>query len=107
MTQSINQQSPPIVDDPQIKDTFSDQCAGLSFVNGNVHFTLISFTTDHNGDPSSQSRRVVSARLVMPINGVVELRDNLTSLIDLLRAQGAITTVPIPPTVVNPTGRPN
>ena len=99
-------QLPPLIDDPAIKDVFADQCAGLSFVNGNVHLTLISLTSDHHSDPSP-TRRVVSARLVMPVNAVVDLRDNLTSLIDLLRAQGAITTVAAPPTVMSPTGRPN
>jgi hypothetical protein len=104
MPQGVNQ-LPPLVDDPTVKDTFSDQCAGLSFANGNVHLTFVSVTADHSSDPSP-SRRVVTARLGMPINGAMELRDNLTALIDLLQAQGAITTVPIPPTVVNP-GRPN
>jgi hypothetical protein len=104
MAQGIGQ-LPQLVDDVTVKDAFCDQCAGLSFANGNVHLTFVSLTPDHGSDPSP-SRRVVSARLVMPINAVVELRDNLTRLIDLLRAQGAITTVPIPPTVVNPE-RPN
>jgi hypothetical protein len=98
-------QLPPLIDDLSVKDAFCDQCAGLSCANGNVHLTFVSLTLDHGSDPSP-SRRVVSARLVMPINAAVELRDNLTSLIDLLRAQGAIATVPIPPTVVNP-GRPH
>ena len=104
MAQSIGQ-LPPLVDDPSVKDAFCDQCAGLSFANGNVHLTFVSLTADHSSDPSP-SRRAVSALLVIPINGAMELRDNLTSLIDLLQAQGAITTVPIPPTVVNP-GRPH
>jgi hypothetical protein len=105
MTQDAHQ-LPPLIDDSAIKDNFSDQCAGLSFVNGNVHLTFISYTSDHSNDPSP-ARRVVSARLVMPINAVVDMRDNLTTLIDLLRAQGAITTVPTNPTVVNPSGRPH
>jgi hypothetical protein len=93
----------PLVDDIGVKDVFAEFCTGLNFVHGNVHMTFASVTADHSKH-QTPSNRVVSARLVMPIIGAMELRDLLTQLIDALTAQGVI----IPePTVVVPPGRPH
>ena len=96
----------PIVDDIKVKDTFAEFCTGLNFVHGNVHMTFASVTADHNSHQAS-SKRVISARIVMPVIGATELRDLLTQLIDALTAQGVITTEPPSPTVVVPRSRPH
>ena len=95
----------PIVDDIKVKDTFAEFCTGLNFVHGNVHMTFASVTADHNSHQAS-SKRVISARIVMPVIGATELRDLLTQLIDALTVQGVITRE-LPPTIVVPPGRPH
>jgi hypothetical protein len=94
----------PIVDDPTVKDVFAEFCTGLNFVHGNLHMTFASVTADHSVDQAS-SKRIVSARIVMPIIGAIELRDLLTHLIDALTEQGVITSGAPLPTIVIPPGR--
>jgi hypothetical protein len=55
-----------------------------------VREAAASVTADHSS-PRASSKRIVSARIVMPIIGGIELRDLLTQLIDALTAQGVIT----------------
>src|SRR6516165_12731344 len=78
-----------LANDPSVKDVFAEFCTGLNFVHGNVHMTFASVTADH-GSPQAPSKRIVSARIVMPIIGAIELRDLLTQLIDALTEQGVI-----------------
>src|SRR5271170_1456766 len=94
------------LDDATVKDTFAEFCTGLNFTHGNLHMSFASVTADHSSHQAS-SKRVVSARVVMPIIGAIELRDLLTRLIDALTAQGVIIPEPLLPTVVTPPGRPH
>ena len=96
----------PLVDDIDVKDVFGEFCTGLNFVHGNVHMTFASVTADYSS-PRASSKRVVSARIVMPIIGAMELRDLLTQLIDALTAQGVIFPETPVPTIVTPQGRPH
>jgi hypothetical protein len=96
----------PLIDDPTIKDVFAEFCTGLNFVYGNLHMTLASVTADHSL-PQAPSKRIVSARIVMPIIGAIELRDLLTQLIDALTEQGVIISENLLPTIVTPPGRPH
>src|SRR3954447_11186037 len=95
----------PLAEDYRVSEAFADFCAGLNVVNGNVHITFASIVTDHSEEPAP-ARRVVSARVVLPVAGAVELRDLLTQLMDALSAQG--TTIPqsSAPTVVTPLRKP-
>lgn len=93
----------PLIDDVTVKDVFADFCTGLNFVHGNLHMTFASVTADHSID-DAPPRRIVSARLVMPITGAVELRDLLTQVIDALTAQGVIVPETPSPTVMTPPG---
>jgi hypothetical protein len=68
--------------------------------------TFASVTADHSAD-QAPTRRIVSARIVMPITGAIELRDLLTQLIDALTAQGVIVPETSSPTMVMPPGRPH
>ena len=79
----------PLIDDVTVKDVFTDFCTGLNFVHGNLHMTFAAVTADHSID-DAPPRRIVSARIVMPITGAVELRDWLTQILDALTAQGEI-----------------
>jgi ABC-type transporter lipoprotein component MlaA len=96
----------PLIDDVTVKDTFADFCTGLNFAHGNLHMTFASVTADHSAD-QAPTRRIVSARIVMPITGAIELRDLLTQLIDALTAQGVIVPETSSPTMVMPPGRPH
>jgi hypothetical protein len=96
----------PLVDDHTIKEVFAEFCTGLNFVHGNLHMTFASVTADHSA-PQAASKRTVSARIVMPIIGAVELRDLLTQLINALTEQGVINPESPLPTLVTPPGRPH
>jgi hypothetical protein len=96
----------PLVDDLTVKDVFAEFCTGLNFVHGNLHMTFASVTADHSA-PQAASKRIVSARVVMPIIGAVELRDLLTQLIEALTEQGVIIPETLLPILVTPPGRPH
>ena len=93
----------PLIDDVTVKDVFTDFCTGLNFVHVNLHMTFASVTADHSID-DAPPRRIVSARIVMPITGAVELRDLLTQVLDALTAQGEIVPETPSPTVMTPPG---
>jgi hypothetical protein len=67
----------------------AQQVVTASFVHGNLHITFASVTADHSTQ-QTPAKRIVSARMVMPIIGAIELRDLLTQLIEALTAQGVI-----------------
>jgi len=90
-----------LIDDPTVKDVFPEFCTGLNFVHGNLHMTFASVTADYSS-PEAPSKRVVSARIVMPIIGAIELRDLLTQLIEALAEQGVIIPETPMPTMVTP-----
>ena len=94
------------LDDPAVKDVFAEFCTGLHFVHGNLHMTFASVTADHSA-PQAASKRIISARIVMPIIGAIELRDLLTQLIDALTEQGVIIPETPLPLLVTPPGRPH
>ena len=95
----------PLSDDPNVKNVFADFCAGLNVLNGNVHITFASVVADHSEEPAP-SRRIVSARIVLPIPGIVEMRDLMTELLDALAAQGVEIPRAGGSTVVTPLRRP-
>jgi hypothetical protein len=63
----------PLVDNDKVKDVFAEFCTRLNFIHGNVHMSFASATADHSS-PRASSKRVVSARIVMPTIGAIELR---------------------------------
>jgi len=78
----------PLKDNASVSNVFSDFCAGLNVLNGNVHMTFATVVADHS-EEGAPARRVISARIVLPIAGAVELRQMLGQVIDALAAQGA------------------
>jgi hypothetical protein len=85
------QQKPPLAEDIRVKDAFADDCAGVAFVHGTIHLTFTSTTADHSRDPAP-SKRIVSARLVLTPNAMMELADLLAKMTAALTAQGIIQT---------------
>lgn len=96
MAETVAQPAPPYVDDIGVKPIFADACAGINFSNGNFHFTFVSLTADHSSSPPP-TRRIVSARVVVPTSGAIELRDMLTQFIHMLTAQGVLPHAPHEP----------
>ena len=96
----------PLIDDLTVKDVFAEFCTGLNFVHGNLHMTFASVTADHSASQAA-SKRIISAQIVMPIIGAIELRDLLTQLIDALTEQGVVITETPLPILVTPPGRPH
>jgi hypothetical protein len=103
MSQQRIMRSPiqPLEEDLSVKNSYADFCAGVNFVNGNVHVTFASVVADHSDEPAT-SRRVVSARVVLPISGILELQNLLAQLMDALAAQGVNIPHAPAPTVVTP-----
>jgi hypothetical protein len=95
----------PLAEDFRVREIFADFCAGLNVVNGNVHITFASIVADHSEEPAP-SRRVVSARIVLPVAGAVEFRDLLIQLMDALAAQGTSLPQSSAATVVTPLRKP-
>jgi hypothetical protein len=91
----------PLKDDTSVKEVFAEYSAGLNVLNGNVHITFASVVADHSEEPAP-SRRIVSARVVMPIAGAAELRDLLAQLLDAMSAQDGNGPPPTAPTTVTP-----
>lgn len=91
----------PLKDDMSVKEVFADHCAGLNVLNGNVHITFASVVADHSEDPAP-SRRIVSARVVMPIAGITELRDILGQMAEALSTEDRNEPPPTTPTTVTP-----
>jgi hypothetical protein len=85
MSETRTHPLPPLIDDITVKDLLADTCAGVSIVGGNAHITFASITADHTINPAP-SRRIVSARIVMPLPGMIELRDILNRLVEQLRS---------------------
>jgi hypothetical protein len=106
MKQAEDLASLPFVDDLTVKDSFAEFCTGLNFVHGNLHMTFASVTADHSSH-QSPPKRIVSARIVMPKIGPIDLRDLLTQLVDALTAQGVIAPETSSPMMVMPPGRPH
>ena len=96
----------PLADDLTVRNAFADSCAGLNVLNGNVHMTFASVIADHSQE-GVPSRRLVSARVVMPVAGAAELRDLLKQLLEMLAAQGVSVPEASASTVVTPLKRPS
>lgn len=90
MAQSAQLNSLPLIDDLNVKDVIAETCVGISMVAGNAHITFASITADYTEGAAPPSRRVVSSRVVMPIQSMVELRDILSRVIDALTDQGLL-----------------
>jgi hypothetical protein len=105
MAQTAQQGPLPLIDDITVKDTLADTCVGVSAFAGNVHMTFASVTADYSSDPAPL-RRIISSRLVMPLQGMMELRDMLNQIIAGLTAQGVIAPAATP-VITAPSDQPN
>ena len=79
---------PPLIDDSSVKEAFADDFAGLLGIGPNFHFT---FATRRPAKPSSaEIARLVTARLVLPLDTMLELYGNLQKAVASLESRGVI-----------------
>jgi hypothetical protein len=77
------------VDNPYAPDLFADGATGWYFLNGNVRVTLEAVRVGHAMAPSGPVRRVVVARLVMPIEAIEAMAKGLLEFAEQQRKQAA------------------
>jgi hypothetical protein len=83
----------PLVDDPGVREIFSDNLAGVSFTQGNLSIVFAVIRPDHN-KPGNPSVRHVTGRIAMPITTASVLHENLGRILKELESQGVIRKAP-------------
>ena len=86
-------QRPPIIDDSGIKETFADDFVGLYGVGPNIHLT---FATRRPTRAAPGVARVVSSRVVVPLEAAIELYGALQSAVASLESRGVVKRRPAP-----------
>jgi hypothetical protein len=83
---------PPVRDNSNVTETYVDGPVGVNFYNGNLHITFATMRADHSIEPSPHYREV-TARLVMPFAGALDLQNTISSLMTMLQSQGVIQPI--------------
>lgn len=91
--QPTSAQPGPLVDDPGIREVYADSFAGIAFSNGNLTLTFAVNRANHSVSPPTNERRVTD-RVVIPINGAANLRDQITRVLNDLEEKGLIKKMP-------------
>ncbi len=86
-------QPPPVVEDPSIREIFSDNFVGVVIGNGNLTMTFAVLRAEHSKVPPANIRQVV-ARLVLPIHAVAEMHLFLAQTMQEMEAKGIIRKLP-------------
>jgi hypothetical protein len=77
---------PPVEDDVSAKEAFADDFVGLYSIGPNFHFT---FATRRPGKSGSMSR-LVTARVVLPLDAVLEMYNSLQAAVKQLETSGVV-----------------
>ncbi|HVZ27823.1 MAG TPA: hypothetical protein VG798_04130 [Rhizomicrobium sp.] len=79
---------PALVDDASVKESFADDFVGLYGIGPNFHFT---FATRRPAKAGSQDlSRLVTARIVLPLDAVLEMYNSLQTAVSRLESRGVI-----------------
>jgi len=79
---------PKLVDDASVKESFADDFVGLYGIGPNFHF---SFATRRPASAGSQEMsRLVTARIVLPLDAVLEMYTSLQTAVTRLETRGVI-----------------
>jgi hypothetical protein len=79
---------PELVDDSSVKESFADDFVGLYGIGPNFHFT---FATRRPSKAGSQDlSRLVTARVVLPLDAVLEMYNSLQTAVSRLESRGVI-----------------
>jgi hypothetical protein len=85
--------APPLVDDANAAEIYSDNFVGLVFNQGNIGLTFATTRADHTKAPPTNTRKV-ALRLVMPTSAVADLHMALGQVLKDLENRGIIKTSP-------------
>lgn len=80
---------PPLFDDSAVREIYADDFVGLYGIGANFHLTFSVRRAGHE-DPSKMQRSV-AARLVMPLDTLLEVHASLQNAVARLDASGVIT----------------
>jgi hypothetical protein len=79
-------EKPAIIDNPQAPDMFADGALGWHIIGGNIKITFQFIRAVHSGE-KAPANRVVSGRLVMPVEQAEIMAKGLLEFIAATRAQ--------------------
>jgi hypothetical protein len=94
------------VDRPEVSETFVDLLQRIS-IHANVarlEFTSVRVHDPLPGRPTAGTQ-ITACRLALPLEGLLQMGDQINNLIRLLEQQGAIKRVAVVPQT--PSGKPN
>ena len=78
----------PLVDNPNIPESFADGIAGISVTNGTVTITFTKVRADHSQEPPVH-RRFVTTRLSIPFVMTRDLQPALAQVLKQLEVAAA------------------
>lgn len=78
----------PFIENHDVLEIFADEVSGVFAPKNNVHLTFSSYRVDHSQDPGPIVR-VVTSRVVMPIDAAADLQRLLADLQKSLQAQAS------------------
>ncbi|MCH7539642.1 MAG: hypothetical protein IH999_04480 [Proteobacteria bacterium] len=78
-------------DGPGATEVFGDDFVGSFIHHRNFHFTLSVLRAD-DGEPPKMSR-VISARIVMPLDAAIALHQGLSGILSALNAAGEVKRI--------------
>ena len=84
-------EKPPLTDDPSVREVFAEDFAGFLMHGPNFHFTFASYRATDDKPPKLD--RVVTVRLVLPLDAALEMHQTLTNIIGVLEKKGVVKTL--------------
>ncbi len=92
MADMVQATQPPLRDTGDVPEIFADDFLGLTVIGLNFKLTFTSIQADQAADPVRHHRQV-SARLVLPVEAAVSLRDSLGQALAQLKGRTTPTTL--------------
>jgi hypothetical protein len=89
MSSTTADQPPMLREDEHIAEQYGDGIAECTHLNGVLHISFWTLRADCAADAPKYYRKV-TARIVIPIAGAMELQERITKMITLLEAQGTV-----------------
>lgn len=84
---------PILVNDPLAPDIFADEATGFYLLGGNVPVTFSTWRVNHEASPGS-ANRVVTCRLVIPVDQAEALAKGLGEFLERMRRATREGTTP-------------
>jgi hypothetical protein len=83
-----SQAKPRVIDDPSVKEVYADDFVGLFGVGPNFHLTFAARRPAPGG--TGDQTRLVSSRLVLPLEAMLDMYGALQSAVTRLQSTGVI-----------------